>query len=101
MDPTTNPIYLIFAGLVPVLIMLVKQAKFPNNVNALIAFAVYIAVGIVAAISTAGTPTLETIVPFIAVVTVVGSAAYQLFWSQLQVGGTSIDNAVTAGTSIT
>lgn len=101
MDPTTNPIIIAFSALIlPLLIALVKQAKWPNNVNALIAFAVYAVVGTVGALAVSGKPDLSTIVPFIATVTIVGKAAYDLFWSQLSVGSQSFDNALTEATSI-
>lgn len=99
MDPTANPAVLIFAALAPVLVMLVKQAKFPDNVNALIAFVVYVAVGTVGALAVSGKPDITTLVPFIATVTLIGKVAYDLFWSQLTVGGVSLDNRVTAATS--
>ena len=101
MDPFTNPVVLGFAALLPLLIALVKQSGWSTSANAGLALACYIAVGIVGAIATTGVPTLETIVPWVTTVTLVGKVAYDLFWSKL--GGTgdaSFDARLTAATSI-
>jgi hypothetical protein len=103
MDPLTNPVYLAFAAIAPLLIALIKQAGFPQQANALIAFAAYILVGIGAAV-VSGTPiTLENVVPLITIATVVGTAAYNLVWSNL--GKTTatdpgLDAKLTAATSV-
>jgi hypothetical protein len=86
MDPTVNAGLVIFAAVLPLLIALVKQAHFSTQVNALIAFACYIIVGVAGAFIQYGTlPSPETLVEFIATVTVIGSTAYKLFWSNLGV----------------
>ena len=101
MDPFTNPVVLGFAALLPLLIAFVKQSGWSTSANAGIALACYIAVGVVGAIATEGAPTLETIVPWVTTVTLVGKVAYDLFWSKL--GGTgdaSFDARLTAATSV-
>ena len=101
MDPFTNPVVLVFAALLPLLIAFVKQSGWSTSANAGIALACYVAVGVVGAIAVSGTPTLETIVPWVTTVTLVGKVAYDLFWSKL--GGTgdaSFDARLTAATSV-
>lgn len=101
MDPFTNPAVLGFAALLPLVIAFVKQSGWSSSANAGLALAVYVAVGIVGAVATAGVPTLETIVPWVTTVTLVGKVAYDLFWSKL--GGTgdaSFDARLTAATSV-
>ena len=83
MDPLTNPAFLVFAAILPLLIAVIKQAGFPQQVNAIIAFAAYIVVGIAAAVLSDTPLTLENIVPLITIVTVVGTAAYNLVWNNL------------------
>jgi hypothetical protein len=74
-----NAVWIAFAALAPILVAVVKQQGFPDRINALIALLVYVAIGVVGALAQ-GTPTIETIVPFVATVVVVGTAAYNLFW---------------------
>lgn len=83
MDPVTNPAILILATILPVLISVIQQAHFSSQVNAIIAVVVYIVVGVLGAILTGVTPTLENIIPFVTTVGVVGTVAYNLFWDNL------------------
>jgi hypothetical protein len=102
MDPFSNPAYIIFAAVSPLLIALVKQSGLSSQVNALIAFACYVVVGILGMLLSGEALTIENAVPLIAIATVVGSAAYGLIWSNLGAGdaGTmSIDDRLTAATS--
>jgi len=103
MDPTANVGLVIFAAILPMLIALVKQAKFTPQVNALIAFACYIIVGIIGAYIQYGTlPNAETVVAYITTVTIIGSTAYKLFWSNLGVtseDAPSIEERLVAATS--
>jgi hypothetical protein len=104
MDPTQNTALVIFAAVLPVLIALIKQSRFTAQANALIAFVIYVVVGLAGAfIATGGLPTAETAVDFIATVTVVGSVAYKLFWSNMGVtsdGAPSLEQRIQDSTSI-
>jgi hypothetical protein len=83
MDPLTNPAFLIFSALAPMLIALVKQSGLPKQANALIAFAAYIVVGIAGAFMSGEEFTAENAVVFITVATTVGTVAYNLVWQNL------------------
>src|SRR3954471_23792813 len=83
MDPTQNPAILLLAAVLPMLIAFVKQAGLGTQVNALIALVIYVVVGVLGALLTGGAPTLETLIPWITTVTVIGTVAYNLFWSNL------------------
>lgn len=68
------------ASLLPLLIAVLKQTKFPAGVNAAIAFAVYVIAGVLA-VATSGLPyDFEHLVPMIALFTGVGTVTYQAFW---------------------
>lgn len=103
-DPATNTAFLIFSTLVPVLVALVKQAGLPHAVNALIALLVYVVVGAAAVLVSGVEFSLDNIVPAVTVLTVVGTAAYNIFWNQLgrsDDGSTpSIDTRLMTVTSI-
>jgi len=79
----TNPGFILFAAIAPLLIALIKQQAFSTQVNALIALACYVVVGILGAVTSGQALTLENAVGLIAVATVVGSAAYNLVWDNL------------------
>src|SRR5450756_596366 len=106
----TNPGFILFAAIAPLLIALIKQQAFSTQVNALIALACYVVVGILGAVTSGQALTLENAVGLIAVATVVGSAAYNLVWDNLGkvttvVGGLegttpSLDKRITNATSI-
>lgn len=83
MDVSTNPAFVIFASLSPLLIAFVKQSGFSTQVNAMLAFACYVIVGLLGMVLSGESLTWENAVNLIAVATVVGSAAYRLIWSQL------------------
>jgi len=103
LDPLTNPAYLLFAAVAPILIAFLKQDGFSNTVNALIAFVAYVVIGILGAIMSGTSLTLENLVPLITIATVVGTAAYSLIWNNLGTGdGTSpsLDSRVTTATSV-
>jgi hypothetical protein len=102
MDPTVNPAFVIFAAVAPLLIAFVKQSGLSRQINALIALGCYVVVGILGALLSGEPITLENAVALIATATVVGSAAYNLVWSNL--GTTteddlSLDDRLTMATS--
>jgi hypothetical protein len=102
-DPLTNPAYLLFASIMPIFIALVKQAGLPKSANALLALAVYVVVGGAAVLFSGEEFSLDNLVPAITTLTVVGSAAYGIFWNQIGAGdGTqpSLDTRITTATSI-
>lgn len=102
MDPTTNAAFIIFASLSPLLISFVKQSGFPQQINAIIALLCYIVVGVAGVLVSGEELTLENAVALIATATVVGSAAYGLFWSNLGTGdgsSTSLEARLTDVTS--
>jgi hypothetical protein len=88
-----SAIWIAFAALAPILVAVVKQQGFPDRINALIALAVYVVIGVIGALQQ-GTPTIDTIVPFVATVVVVGTSAYNLFWKHWG------DDRLTAATSV-
>ncbi len=89
MEVINNPALIIFSAVLPVLIALIKQQGFSKQVNALIALACYVVVGVLGALLS-GTPMdLEHVVDLIAIVTLVGTAAYNLVWVNL---GSSPEN---------
>jgi len=98
MDPLSNPAFIIFAAVSPLLIALVKQSGLSSQVNSIIAFACYIVVGILGMLMSGESLTIENAVPLIAIATVVGSAAYGLIWSNIG-GDVSVDDRLTEATS--
>lgn len=94
MDPTQNAAFILFATLAPLLIALAKQSGLDTKWNALIALGCYVVVGIAGAIVAGEALTVENAVSFIATATVVGTAAYNLFWRHWG------DDQITAATSI-
>lgn len=103
MDPITNPAFVIFSAVSPLLIAFVKQAGLSRQVNAVIALVCYIIVGIVAVPLSGEELTLENAVALIAVATVVGSAAYGLVWNNLGASTSSdesLDDRLTEATSV-
>ena len=101
MDPLSNPVVILFAAVLPLLISFLKQTGFTSSQNAMIAFACYVAVGVVGSIAASGVPTWESIVEWIASVTVIGRVAYGMVWSKLGGSGEeSLDARLTAATSI-
>lgn len=103
MDYNTNAAFIIFASLAPLLIAFIKQSGFTPQVNALIALACYIVVGVAGVLVSGEALTVENAVNLIAIATVVGSAAYKLIWSNIGTGATgdnpSLDERLTAATS--
>lgn len=98
-----NPAFIIFAAVSPMLIAFIKQRGFSRQVNALIALACYIVVGVVGVVVSGEPLTVENAVPLIALATVVGSAAYQLVWTNIganEVGDNSIEERVLNATSV-
>ena len=83
MDPLTNPAYLVFAALAPMIISLVKQSGLPTQANAIIAVIGYIVVGAAGAVMSGEELSAENLVTFVTVSTVVGTAAYNLLWANL------------------
>lgn len=103
MDPLTNPAFIIFSAVLPLLIAFVKQSGFSRQMNALIALACYIIVGIVAVFFSGEEMTVENAVGLITVATVVGSAAYNLVWNNLMADSdddSSLDARLTDATSL-
>lgn len=103
-DPLTNPAFVLLSFLMPVIVSLVKQSGFADNVNALIALAVYVGAGILAAAWSGVALTVENMVPLCTTAVIVGTAAYQLFWSRIGKdspdGWISIDDQLTRVTSV-
>jgi hypothetical protein len=103
MDPMTNSIFIIFSAISPLLISFVKQSGFSRQVNAIIALICYVIVGFLGMLFSGEELSLENAVTLIAVATVVGSAAYNLFWNNLGMSddtGTSVESRLTAATSL-
>lgn len=103
MDPLINPAFLVFSAIAPLLISLVKQQGFSNQINALIAFACYVVVGIAGVIVSGQPLVIENAVELVTLATVVGSAAYNLIWTNI--GSTDdtpngLDEKLTNATSV-
>jgi O-antigen/teichoic acid export membrane protein len=99
-DPLTNPAFIIFSSLSPLLIAFVKQSGWSRQVNALIALACYVVVGILGMLLSGEALTLENAIQLIAVATVIGSAAYGLVWNNLGSEEQSLDERITDATSV-
>jgi ABC-type uncharacterized transport system permease subunit len=85
------------------IIALVKQSGLPTQVNAIIAVIGYIVVGVAGAFMAGEELTAENLVMFVTVATVVGTAAYNLLWSNLgkqTPDDLSVDNRLNEATSI-
>lgn len=100
-----NSVYLLFLFFCPVLVALVKQSGFSTQVNSLIALVVYVAVGVGAALVSDIPMTKENLGPLAVQAALVGTIAYQLFWSKLGTGsdanpGPSLDHRITNVTSL-
>jgi len=103
-DVTSLGLWPVIAFFIPVLVSLVKQAGFSQQMNAIIALIVYIVTGVVYVVITAGPAgfTAESIIASVTVATLVGTASYNLFWSNLGVhaeGDASLDDKITLATS--
>lgn len=104
MDPLQNPAIVLLASVFPLIIAVVKQSAWSPQVNALIALIGYIVAGIIGT-QLAGVPlTLENATAAIASVTVIGTVAYKLIWSNLGTGPTgtapSIEQKIETSTSL-
>lgn len=102
MDPITNPAFIMFAAISPLLIAFVKQSGWSTQVNSLIALGCYIVVGVVGVLLSGESLSIENAVSLIAIATVVGSSAYNLIWDNLMSGpeAPSLDERLTAATSL-
>lgn len=104
-NPILNPVIIIFSGLLPLGIAFLKQYTWPSWANFVVAFVTYAIVGVLAALVN-GVPTGDTqsILTFVAAVTLYGSFAYDKIWSELgktSEGALSVDDAITKATSVT
>jgi len=99
LDPNQSAMFLLFLFFLPPIIALVKQSGLSTAVNALIAQAAYVIVGIGAALWSGIPVTFDNAVPLIAIATVVGQAAYKIIWSNLGGKENSLDARITAATS--
>jgi len=103
MDPLTDPAYLLFASVMPIFVALFKQSGLPSSANAIVALVVYIVVGAAAVILSGEPVTADNLIPAITTMTVVGSAAYGIFWNQIGAAdgeGESFDSRLTEATSV-
>lgn len=103
MDPFANPAYILFAAVAPLLIAFIKQKGFSKQVNALIALACYFVIGLLGVVLSGEALTLENAVNLIAIVTVVGTASYNLIWTNIGSSDTyqnGLDERLMKATSI-
>lgn len=103
-DVTQLGLWPVIAFFIPLIVSIVKQAGFTKQVNATIALLIYVVTGIVYVVVTAGPEgyTVDSIIASITTATLVGTAAYNLFWSNLGVsqdGDLSLENRLTMATS--
>jgi hypothetical protein len=106
MNPLASPVLIIFSGLLPLLIALLKQWNWSPQQNAMVAFASYIVVGVLAALVNGAPVTTDptSVIQWIAAVTLYGRTAYELVWTNLgksSDSAMSIDERVTKATSVT
>lgn len=102
MDVTINPAFVLFSAVSPLLIALVKQQGWSRQVNALVALACYVVIGIAGALLSGEELTVENATTLITIATLVGSAAYGIIWSNLGAeddGSNGLDARLTAATS--
>ena len=103
LDPTQNAAFIIFSAISPLLIAFVKQQGFASQINALIALGCYIIVGVGGALLSGEVLAIENVVTLISIATLVGTAAYNVVWSNLMTGpaGTApnLDARLTYATS--
>lgn len=102
-DPTANAAFIIFSSVSPFLIAFVKQAGWSRQINAFVALLCYIVIGVLGTVVSGEPLVIENAVALIATATVIGSAAYNLFWNNLMVsesGDPSLDARITAATSL-
>jgi hypothetical protein len=104
MDITTLGLWPIIAFFIPILVSLVKQAGFSTQVNATIALVVYVVAGVAYVVVTAGPDgfTADSVIGAVTVATLVGTAAYNLFWSNLGKStsdSTNLEESLTQATS--
>jgi hypothetical protein len=84
---TTDQLTLFVSLFIPIVVSFIKREHFPNAWNAIIALVVYVVAGI-AAVIVSGQPFLLTnIVPSVSLFVIGGTAAYQLFWKNLETSG--------------
>jgi hypothetical protein len=103
-DVTQLGIWPIIAFFIPLLVSLVKQAGFTRQVNSIIALVVYVVAGIAYVVVTAGPEgwTPDAIIASVTVATLVGTAAYNMFWSNLGTAtedDTSLESRLMTATS--
>jgi hypothetical protein len=77
---TTQQLQMLVGVFIPLLVSVLKRDHFDNAVNALIAAAVYIVVGVLSVLVSGQAFTLDNITPAIAIFVGEGTIAYQLFW---------------------
>ena len=92
---TTEQLQGIVAIFVPLLVSVLKRESFSQTVNALIAVAIYVIVGVVSVLVSGQTLTLENIEPAIVIFVAGGTLAYQLFWKNW--GDPQITTAINGG----
>lgn len=99
-DPLTNPAIVVFAAILPLLTAVIQQRHWPTQVNALIAFIAYVVVGVAGAFLSGEPMTAENLIQFVGVVSVVGTVAYNMLWSNIGVtnaeGSTSLVEKIQA-----
>ena len=81
---TTETLAALIGAVLPILISFVKQARFDNRINALIAVAVYFAVGIGTLLVSGESVTATNLIVDIGIVTTAGTAAYAAFWRNFE-----------------
>jgi hypothetical protein len=84
MDPIlSNPGYIIFAAILPLLIAVIRQEGWSPTYNSVIAVGCYFVVGILGVLTSGLNFTLDNVVGLIALGAAIGQAAYAMFWSQI------------------
>ena len=81
---TTDQSTLFVSLFIPIVVAFIKREHFPNAWNAIIALVVYVVAGIGAVIISGQPFLLTNIVPSVSLFVIGGTAAYTLFWKNLE-----------------
>lgn len=104
MDVTQLGIWPLVSFFIPLLVAVVKQYGFSAQVNSVIALLVYVIAGMLHVVITVSPQgwTVDNLIASVATAVVVGTAAYNLFWTNLGVsrpGVPSLEDRLTLATS--
>ena len=77
---STDQLQGVVAVFVPLLVAILKRENFSATVNAIIAIAVYVVIGVLSVLVAGQAFTLDNVTPAVTIFVTGGTIAYQLFW---------------------